>query len=197
MRHKRRVKTFDRETGHRKALLRNLVYSLVEHGRIRTTVEKAKELRRHVERAVTTGKKGSLHAQRTLLAKYPNQKAVSVIMKDISPRFKDRPGGYTRILKVGRRPGDAAEMAIIEFVDYELPKAVNEQEGTEKKAATEAKPKADKSAKKAAEKKEATKKKAVKKAKKVAAKKKTKKKSASKKTASKKKAKKKTTKKKA
>jgi large subunit ribosomal protein L17 len=93
----------------------------VEHGRIKTTLAKAKELRRHVERAVTLGKKQTLHSQRLLLARYPNEKTVSTIMKDLAPRFKDRSGGYTRILKIGSRPGDNAEMAYIQFVDYQAP----------------------------------------------------------------------------
>lgn len=121
MKHRARVSTFGRKTGPRKALIRGLVTSLVEHGRIKTTLAKAKELRRHVERAVTLGKKQSLHSQRLLLARYPNQKTVSTIVKDLAPRFKDRPGGYTRILKLGARPGDNAEMAYIEFVDYTAP----------------------------------------------------------------------------
>lgn len=99
-------------------MLRGLVTSLVEHGRIKTTLAKAKELRRHVERAVTLGKKQDLHAQRLLMSRYPNEKTVSTIMKDLAPRFKSRPGGYTRILKLGNRPGDNAEMAYIEFVDF-------------------------------------------------------------------------------
>lgn len=122
MRHRAKVSTFGRKTGPRKALIRGLVNSLVEHGRIKTTLAKAKELRRHVERAVTLGKKQSLHSQRLLLSRYPNDKTVSTIMKDLAPRFKDRQGGYTRILKLGNRPGDNAEMAFIEFVDY-APKA--------------------------------------------------------------------------
>jgi large subunit ribosomal protein L17 len=122
MRHRARVSTFGRKTGPRKALLRGLVTSLVEHGRIKTPLAKAKELRRHVEKAVTTGKKQDLHARRLLLARYPNDATVSTIMSDLAPRFKDRPGGYTRILKLGMRPGDCAEMAFIEFVDY-TPKA--------------------------------------------------------------------------
>jgi large subunit ribosomal protein L17 len=123
MRHNRVVKTFSRNTGPRKALFRGLVVSLVEHGRIKTTTDKAKQLRKHVEKAITIGKEGSLHAHRTLLSRFPNPTTVSTIMKDIAPRFKDRNGGYTRILKIGRRPGDNAEMAIIEFVDYTLPDA--------------------------------------------------------------------------
>lgn len=122
MRHNARVSTFGRKTGPRKALLRGLVTSLVEHGRIKTTLAKAKELRIHVEKAVTTGKKQSLHARRMLLARYPNDKTVATIMDDLAPRFKTRPGGYTRILKLGMRPGDCAEMAFIEFVDHS-PKA--------------------------------------------------------------------------
>ncbi len=116
--HRRRVKHFDRESGPRKALLRGLVTSLVEHGRITTTVDRAKEVRRHVEKAITVGKKGDLSATRLLLSRYPNQDAVAKIVKDIAPRFKTRPGGYTRIIKIGRRPGDTAEMAFLEFVDF-------------------------------------------------------------------------------
>jgi len=125
MRHRARVSTFGRKTGPRKALIRGLVTSLVEHGRIKTTLAKAKELRRHAEKAVTLGKKQSLHAQRLLLARYPNEKTVATIIKDLAPRFKDREGGYTRILKLGGRPGDNAEMAFIEWVDY-APKVATE-----------------------------------------------------------------------
>ncbi len=140
MRHRARVSTFGRKTGPRKALIRGLVTNLVEHGRIKTTLAKAKELRRHVEKAVTLGKKQNLHAQRLLLSRYPNQETVSTIMKDLAPRFKERNGGYTRILKLGMRPGDAAEMAFIEFVDYNGPKEVPEADvkaaAKEKKALT-------------------------------------------------------------
>lgn len=125
MRHRARVSTFGRKSGPRKALIRGLVTSLVEHGRIKTTLAKAKELRRHVERAVTTGKDQSLHARRLLMSRYPNEQTVATIMNDLAPRFKDRPGGYTRILKLGNRPGDNAEMAFIEFVDF-APKAATE-----------------------------------------------------------------------
>lgn len=155
--HRRRVKTFSRKSGPRKALLRGLVISLVEHGRIKTTVDRAKETRRHVERAITLGKKGDLATTRLLLSRYPNQEAVSAIMKEIAPRFKDRPGGYTRIIKIGRRPGDTAEMAFLEFVDYdfETKSAGKVDEVKEAKVA--------KAAAKTAEKAVAAKKKAVKK----------------------------------
>lgn len=195
MRHRVHNKRFGRSNGHRKALVRNLVTSLVEHERITTTLAKAKELRRHVERAITTGKAGDVNASRVLLAKYPNKDTVKKIVKDLSPRFKERPGGYTRVLKLGARPGDAAEMAIIEFVDYALPEVEKPAEEVEKKAKVAAKKKAAK--KKVAKKKTAkeTKKKTAAK-KKAAAKKKTAKKKVAKKAAAKKKAaKKKTTKK--
>lgn len=155
MRHGAKTAHLGRSTDARRALLRGLVSSLVEHGRIKTTVRKAKELRRHVERAVTLGKKGDLNSRRILLSRYPNKDTVQAIMTDISPRFKTRPGGYTRIIKLGNRPGDMAEMALIEWVDYVLPTATTE--GTEKKAA------AKKPAKKTAAKKPAKKKAAAKK----------------------------------
>jgi large subunit ribosomal protein L17 len=121
-------------------MLRGLVDSLVEHGRIRTTIAKAKELRRHVERAVTIGKGGDLHAQRLLLSRYPNPSTVSSIIKDVAPRFKTRPGGYTRIVRVGARPGDQAEMALIEWVDYELPAKADQEKEAQAGAAEKKKP---------------------------------------------------------
>src|SRR5688572_24474021 len=97
-RHRRKTKYFSRATNPRKALIRGLVTSLVEHGRIKTTVAKAKELRRHVERAITLGKDGSLNARRVLLSRYPNKATVETILSDLSVRFKERAGGYTRVL---------------------------------------------------------------------------------------------------
>lgn len=144
--HRRRVKHFDRKSGPRKALLRGLVISLVEHERITTTVDRAKETRRHVERAITVGKKGDLGATRLLMSRYPNKEAVTKIVKDLSPRFASRPGGYTRIIKIGRRPGDTAEMAFLEFVDYNFEAKA---EATEDKAAKKAESKAKKAAAKA------------------------------------------------
>lgn len=119
MRHRRKTKYFSRKTNPRKALIRGLVTALVENGRIKTTLAKAKELRRHVERAITLGKKGDLNTRRVLLARYPNEGLVHTIISDLSPRFKDRPGGYTRIMKISSRPGDAAPQAFIEFVDFD------------------------------------------------------------------------------
>ncbi len=120
--HRRRVTHFSRESGPRKALLRGLVTSLVEHGRITTTVTKAKELRRHIEKAITLGKKGDIATRRLLVSRIGNEAAAETIIKDLSVRFKSHPGGYTRIIKIGRRPGDTAEMAFIEFVDYDWAK---------------------------------------------------------------------------
>lgn len=160
--HRRRVKHFSRKSGPRKALLRGLVVSLVEHGRIKTTLDRAKEVRRHVEKAITVGKKGDLATTRLLLSRYPNKDAVSSIVKDLSVRFKSRPGGYTRIIKLGVRPGDKAEMAYLEFVDYDW-KSEGEVVSKEasKSAKTPAKTKAK--AKKVATQLVAAKKKSVKK----------------------------------
>lgn len=132
MKHNSLVSTFGRRPSPRRALIRGLVNSLVEHGRIKTTLAKAKELRRHAERAVTLGKKGTLHARRLLASRYPNEKTVVAIMKTWAPQFKTRPGGYTRILRTGRRPGDQSEMAFIEFLDYQ---SVLGNEGEKKKPA--------------------------------------------------------------
>ena len=120
--HRRATKYFSRKFNARKALLRGLMVSLVEHERIATTVEKAKELRRHIEPAITLGKNDDLNSRRLLLSRIANEKTVDKILSNISSRFKARPGGYTRIIKIGRRPGDTAEMAFIEFVDYDYEK---------------------------------------------------------------------------
>ncbi len=117
--HRRLVKHFSRKSGPLKALIRGLMVSLVEHGRIKTTVTRAKEVRRHIEKAVTLGKKGDLNATRLVIARLASQDMGLELVKNIAPRFKDRAGGYTRVIKVGRRPGDTAEMAFLEFVDYD------------------------------------------------------------------------------
>ncbi|MDZ4661832.1 MAG: 50S ribosomal protein L17 [Pseudomonadota bacterium] len=138
MRHQVHSKRFGRRGGGRKALIRGLVNAIVESERIRTTVPKAKELRRHIERAITKGKDQTLHARRILLAKYPNLKTVEKIVSDLSPRFQKRPGGYTRILRLDRRPGDSAEMCFIEFVDYKT-LATKPNQGDNKEEPVEAK----------------------------------------------------------
>lgn len=146
--HRRLVKHFSRKSGPRKALLRGLMNSLVEHGRIKTTVTRAKEVRRHIEKAVTLGKKDNLNSLRLLISRLANQEAAIAIVKNIAPRFKDRDGGYTRVIKIGRRPGDTAEMAFLEFVDYDF-KAKATAAPTAKAAKSA---KADKTAEKAANK---------------------------------------------
>ncbi len=137
MRHRRKVKHFGRKTTALKALWRGLIVSMVEHGRIKTTIAKAKELRSHVEKAVTLGKKNDLAARRLLLSRIPNRKTVNTIMTDISPRFMDRPGGYTRIIKIGRRPGDSSEMAFIEFIDYDWEKTSQKTSPAKSKEASD------------------------------------------------------------
>lgn len=138
MRHRRKNKHFGRKSTALKALWRGLIINIVEHGRIKTTVDKAKELRGHVEKAITLGKKNDLATRRLLLSRIPNQKAVDAIMTDLSPRFKDRAGGYTRIIKIGRRPGDTAEMAFIEFVDYDYTKGAISSEPVKETKASKA-----------------------------------------------------------
>jgi large subunit ribosomal protein L17 len=123
MRHKAQVSHFGRRTGGRTALIRSLVFALVRDGRIKTTLPKAKELKRHAERAVTMAKGETLNARRMLMAKYPNTDTVHALMDVIAPRFKTRLGGYTRIIKVGTRSGDRAEMAYIEWLDYVRPQS--------------------------------------------------------------------------
>lgn len=120
MRHGARTQSFSRPFNQRKWLMRNLAVSLVENERIVTTLAKAKELRRVVEKAVTIGKRGSLADRRLLLARFPNKEMVQKVFSDLAPRFSTRPGGYTRIFRLSRRPGDNAEMAIIEFIDAKI-----------------------------------------------------------------------------
>lgn len=119
MRHAMKHRKLGRTSSHRQAMFRNQLASLIEHGRIKTTLAKAKELRPLAERLVTRGREGTVHARRVVRQWLPDRKVVKKLFDDVSPRFADRPGGYLRILKLGPRPGDAAEMAILEFVDYE------------------------------------------------------------------------------
>ena len=119
MRHAIRGRKLGRTSAHRKALFRNQLASLVEHERIITTLPKAKELRPIAEKIVTQGKQGTVHSARLMRRWIPDRDLVKKVMDDISPRFEDRPGGYLRIVKLGPRKGDNAEMAVLEFVDYE------------------------------------------------------------------------------
>lgn len=111
-----------RTTGHRLAMFRNQLASLIDKERIVTTLPKAKELRPQIERLITLGRNDSVHARRVAGAQIQDDTLVAKLFDTIGPRFSDRPGGYTRIIKLGPRRGDASEMAILEFVGYELAK---------------------------------------------------------------------------
>ena len=117
MRHRKHTFKIGRTSGHRKALLANAVCSLIEHGRIKTTLVKAKEIRRVAEKMVTFGKIGTLHTRKLAIATLHQVDKVRTLFDVIAPGFKERPGGYTRIMKLGPRIGDAAEMCLIEFVE--------------------------------------------------------------------------------
>src|SRR5664280_2964704 len=119
MQHNRAGRKLGRTTAHRKALFRNQLSSLITHERIQTTLPKAKDLRPLIEKMVTLGKRGGLHARRLVLKTIPEAPTVKKLFEEIAPRFQSRAGGYTRILKLGRRPGDGAEMAILEFIDFD------------------------------------------------------------------------------
>lgn len=116
MRHGNRVKKLGRTRRHRRALLRNLVEALFISERIRTTVSKAKEARRFAERLITIAKSDTLAARRQAAKFIRDHRLVKRLFSELAPRFKDRPGGYTRILKLGPRPGDGAEMVLLELV---------------------------------------------------------------------------------
>ncbi|MEL7370576.1 MAG: 50S ribosomal protein L17 [Myxococcota bacterium] len=138
MRHRKAFRKFGRTAEHREAMFANMAMALIEQGRIKTTDAKAKELRRVAEKLVTLGKAGTLAARRRVYAqlkapgKHPKvvtsddgrtraQKVVDTLFNDLAQRFKERPGGYTRIIKIGNRKGDNAPVSFIEFVDYEAP----------------------------------------------------------------------------
>ncbi len=105
-----------RTASHRRAVLRNLATSLFRHGRIETTTAKAKELRPFAEKLITLAKRGDLHARRLAARKIADREVLGALFDEIGPRYTERPGGYTRVLKVGYRRGDAAEMSLIELV---------------------------------------------------------------------------------
>ena len=120
MRHRIAGRRLGRTTEHRLALMRNMSTSLFEKERIRTTLQKAKELRSFAEKLITMSKKESLHARRLVLRDIHDKAVVSKLFDTLSARYAQRPGGYTRIIKLGPRKGDNAEMAIIELVDAEI-----------------------------------------------------------------------------
>ena len=118
MRHNKKVNHLGRKSEHRKALLANLATSLILHKRIETTTAKAKALRVYIEPLITKSKNDSTHSRRIVFSYLKNKYAISELFRIIAPKVADRPGGYTRILKIGFRQGDAAEMAMIELVDF-------------------------------------------------------------------------------
>jgi large subunit ribosomal protein L17 len=120
MRHGKSGRKLARTSSHRQAMLRNLVTSFLKHERIVTTVAKAKEMRRIAEKMITFGKKETLHARRQALKVVRDKAVVAKLFDTLAPRFADRPGGYTRIIKIGTRHGDNAEMAIVELLGSEL-----------------------------------------------------------------------------
>lgn len=121
MRHRKSGRHLNRNSSHRKAMFRNMVCSLVEHEMIRTTVPKAKELRRFAEPMITLGKTDSVANRRLAFSRLRDKAVVGKLFGEIGPRYVDRPGGYLRIMKAGSRPGDAAPMAYVELVDRPLP----------------------------------------------------------------------------
>src|SRR5688572_10883480 len=170
MRHGMVNRKLGRTSSHRMAMFRNQLASLIDHERIVTTLPKAKELRPIIEKLITLSKNDNVHARRNAAKLVADETLVAKLFGTLGPRFAERPGGYTRIIKLGSRRGDAAEMAILEFVGYELPssseksapapaaptrskKKKADDEETEAAPAAEDKPK--KAAKKAAPKKEA------------------------------------------
>tara|TARA_X000000950_G_scaffold259673_1_gene328274 strand:- start:1203 stop:1649 length:447 start_codon:yes stop_codon:yes gene_type:complete len=117
MRHRLKGRKLNRTSAHRKAMFKNLAASLLKYEQITTTVPKAKDLRPIVEKLITIAKKGSLHARRQLISKLPKDANISKLINDLPERYKNRAGGYVRILKKGMRFGDAAPMAVVELVD--------------------------------------------------------------------------------
>ncbi len=118
MRHNKAINHLGRKSGHRKALLANMASSLILNKRINTTVAKAKALKSYVEPLITKSKEDSTHSRRVVFSYLKNKEAVTELFRTVAPKIADRPGGYTRVLHTGFRQGDAAEMALIELVDF-------------------------------------------------------------------------------
>jgi len=130
MRHRKAGRQLNRNSSHRKAMYRNMASSLFEHELIKTTLPKAKELRRVAEPLITMAKEDSVSKRRVAFARLRDQAAVAKLFSELGPRYKERPGGYLRILKAGYRPGDKAPMAFVELVDRPIPE-VSEEENEE------------------------------------------------------------------
>ncbi|PIP72660.1 MAG: 50S ribosomal protein L17 [Nitrospinae bacterium CG22_combo_CG10-13_8_21_14_all_47_10] len=141
MRHLKAGRKFGRTSAHRKALFRNLVGALIQRERISTTLAKAKELRGKVEKTITLGKRGTLHARRQAFRLVPAKDAVQKVFGPLAERYANRPGGYTRIIRIGHRKGDDAPMAFIELVDREGDDSSKVKAETKKETKATAKPK--------------------------------------------------------
>jgi large subunit ribosomal protein L17 len=135
MRHRKKFNHLGRTSSHRKAMLSNMASSLILHKRIKTTLAKAKALRMYVEPLINKSKEDTTHSRRTVFSYLHNKEAVSELFREISQKVADRPGGYTRILKLGNRLGDAAEVCYIELVDYNE-NMLSEKSGAEDKKRT-------------------------------------------------------------
>ncbi len=133
MRHGKKFNHLGRQSAHRKAMLANMAVSLIEHKRINTTVAKAKALRQFVEPLITKSKEDTTHNRRVVFSYLRNKYAVTELFKEISVKVADRPGGYIRIIKLGNRQGDNADMAMVELVDYN---ELYNPKGTKKKKST-------------------------------------------------------------
>ena len=139
MRHLKAYRKLNRTSSHRSLMLRNLVTSLLEHERVETTVVKAKEARRIAERMITLGKQGTLHARRRAASVLMKKSVVKKLFDELAPRYVDREGGYTRILRVGYRKGDGAPLAFLELVTEELEKKKGKKKSSQKKVAAKGK----------------------------------------------------------
>ena len=129
MRHRKKGRKLGRKNANRRALLMNLASQLVIHKRIKTTDAKAKELRSFIEPLITFAKKNDLHSRRMVLKKLPNKNVVNILFNEIAPTYVDRPGGYTRIIKLGYRDNDRAPVSIVEFVDM-IELSISEEQET-------------------------------------------------------------------
>ena len=141
MRHRKAVTKLGRTAAHRKATLANLSAALFERKHIKTTEAKAKATRRFSERLITLAKKQTLHARRLALRKLRQKRIVKILFDDIAPQYADRPGGYTRIIKLGQRPGDGARMAVLELVGYETASKKKKEKDKAKEAKADSKEK--------------------------------------------------------
>ena len=156
MRHQKHTRKLGRTSQHRDAMLANLVASLILHKRVKTTLAKAKAARPFAEKMVTLGKSGTLHSRRLAIAKIGQREVVGKLFKEIAPGFKDRAGGYTRIVKLGPRQSDSAPIAFLEWVDFVLPSETENGPAATPAEKTEKPAKAEKAAKKKADKKSDT-----------------------------------------